>query len=364
MNGLTTIDNRQPASARSCYQLDPIGDTRWGEFVRKHAKASVFHTIGWLEALRLTYGYKPVVFTTSPPDRELENGMVFCRIDSWLTGRRLVSLPFSDYCEPLCDLGEDLKTLVRHLQFFVGQQRCKYFEIRSVEDELSETRNWPGCVQDANFYLHRLDLRRDLDEIFRGLNRDSVQRRIQRAERARLVEKCGRSEELVRDFYALFVVTRRRHQLPPTPFGWFRNLVQCQGQALEIRVAYKDGIPLAAILTLRFKDVAYFKYGCSDERFKKFAATPWLLWKAITDAKSKDADEFDMGRTQKDNLGLLSFKKHWVAQPKHLIYWKFPYASSLSSANDWKTRIARGVFSYTPTGILKVIGKGIYRHIG
>ena len=46
----------------------------------------------WLESLRLTYGYDPLVFTLSPAGRELENGIVFCRVRSWLTGRKLVSV--------------------------------------------------------------------------------------------------------------------------------------------------------------------------------------------------------------------------------------------------------------------------------
>ena len=71
--------------------------------VERHPKASVFHTPAWLQALRWTYGDEPVVFTTSPPTAELTNGVVFCRVKSWLTGRRLISLPFSDHCEPLCD---------------------------------------------------------------------------------------------------------------------------------------------------------------------------------------------------------------------------------------------------------------------
>src|SRR5215467_14482639 len=91
-------------SGAGCYQLDPIKDLRWAALVEKHPHASVFHSVAWLQALRNTYGYEPVVFTTSPPHAELTNAMVFCRIESWLTGRRLVSLPFSDHCEPLCDL--------------------------------------------------------------------------------------------------------------------------------------------------------------------------------------------------------------------------------------------------------------------
>ena len=44
-----------------------------------------------------------VVYTTSPPSLPLSNGIVLCEINSWLTGRRMVSVPFSDHCEPLLD---------------------------------------------------------------------------------------------------------------------------------------------------------------------------------------------------------------------------------------------------------------------
>src|SRR2546430_11331216 len=36
------------------YSLDPLEDPRWAEFVQRHPRASVFHTPGWLEALRRT----------------------------------------------------------------------------------------------------------------------------------------------------------------------------------------------------------------------------------------------------------------------------------------------------------------------
>src|SRR5215475_12096757 len=98
------------------FEFDPVHDARWKEFVARHPKASVFHSPEWLEALRLTYGYKPVVFTTSPPANELKNGLVCCEINSWLTGRRLVSLPFSDHCAPLFDSREDLHFLVDALK--------------------------------------------------------------------------------------------------------------------------------------------------------------------------------------------------------------------------------------------------------
>ena len=91
------------------FRINPLVDPRWPHLLERHPCASVFHTAEWLGALRATYGYLPMAYTTSPPDAPLTNGWVFCEIDSWLTGRRLVSLPFSDHCEPLADNPADLK---------------------------------------------------------------------------------------------------------------------------------------------------------------------------------------------------------------------------------------------------------------
>ena len=65
------------------YKIDPLRDPRWPELCKRHPQASVFHTVGWLEALHRTYGYEPVVFTTSRPRTELENGVLFCKVNSF-----------------------------------------------------------------------------------------------------------------------------------------------------------------------------------------------------------------------------------------------------------------------------------------
>jgi Acetyltransferase (GNAT) domain len=346
------------------YHIDPVHDPRWEEFIQRHPKASVFHTVGWLSALRKTYGYEPVVFTTSSPVEELRNGLLFCRINSWLTGRRLVSLPFSDHCEPLCDSPEELSFLIRYLQSALNHQDWKYLELRPINGNFGQQGNETGFLPVARYYLHKLDVRPDLDQVFQSLDKDSVRRRIQRAQRADLVERCGISDDLLKIFYDLFILTRSRHQLPPIPYAWFRNVIRYLGNAVEIRVAYAGQRAIAAILTLRFRDVLYYKYGCSDVRFNKFGAMPWLLWKAIAVAKSRGASEFDMGRTQEDNPGLLAFKNHWVREPQSLVYWNFPGVPTLDSVEGWKLKVAKRVFSYMPDKLLAVTGRLIYRHIG
>ncbi len=346
-------------------QLDPEQDARWAAFVEKHPKASIFHTAGWLKALRITYGYEPLAIATASNTDELESALLFCRVRSWLTGNRLVSLPFSDHCEPLCDSEEEAKDLINGLHSDLLRLKCEFMEIRSSSLTSLWTAEKVNVQPSARYFLHRLNLTPNIDEVLFSLDKDSVQRRIKRAQNARLVERCGTSERLLSDFYALFTKTRSRHHIPPSPYAWFRNLIQFLREALEIRVAYQDEQPIAAILTLRFRDVVYYKYGCSDPNFNRFGATSWLLWRAITAGKSNGAIEFDMGRTAESNAGLLAFKNHWVPQPERMFYVRIPNSTNgLGSSDGWKMQLARWLFSCMPDRLLTITGKMIYRHIG
>jgi hypothetical protein len=370
-NEPTTLADRENVSSRmgktnqpGYYDLNPLEDKRWAVLVQEHPQASVFHSVAWLKSLHHTYGYEPIVFTTSPPGVALRNGLVFCRINSWLTGRRLVSLPFSDHCEPLCGRPEELQWLVRCLRADREHQSWKYLEIRPTSGDLGLNGDGVGFVPSAKYFRHNLDLRPDRDSLFRALHKDSVQRRIRRAEQAGVVEKYGDSAELLEDFYSLFVLTRARHRVPPSPKSWFQSLRSNMGEALEIRVAYKDQRPISAILTLRFKDTVYFKYGCSNARFHRYGATPWLLWRAIESAKANGALQFDMGRTLETDAGLLAFKSHWVSEPEPLVYWKVPNTHSLDSLSGWGLNFSKLIFACLPNRLLTVAGKLLYPHIG
>ena len=64
--------------------LDPLTDTRWEDLLQRHPRASVFHSPGWLEALKRTYGYEPIVLTTTTGGA-LENGLALCRVRGWMS---------------------------------------------------------------------------------------------------------------------------------------------------------------------------------------------------------------------------------------------------------------------------------------
>src|SRR5258708_7036367 len=106
--------------------LNPLVDRRWDELVGRHPSASVFHQRGWLEALARTYGYEPYILTTAAEGEPLENGIAVCRVSSWMTGTRLVSLPFSDHCKPLLGKPSDLGEFVNWLRAECDLQKWRF----------------------------------------------------------------------------------------------------------------------------------------------------------------------------------------------------------------------------------------------
>jgi len=76
------------------------------------------------------------------------------------------------------------------------------------------------------------------------------------------------------------------------------NLIDCFGEALKIRIALRWGMPIAAILTLRYTDTLVYKYGCSDARFHPLSGMQLLFWRSIQEAKRDWLRTFDLGRSE------------------------------------------------------------------
>jgi len=339
-------------------EIDPLQDPRWSAFVRDHPCSSIFHTYGWLEALRRTYGFKPTALVTPDSEDELTNGLVFCCAKSWLTGCRLVSLPFSDHCDPLLKNEDILPLLIAELLELARGKRCKYVELRPAL-ELP----WapPDFHKTQAFYLHRLDLTPGASAVFRGFHPDCIQRKIRRAERQSLRVEEGRDTSHVQQFYHLLLRTRRRHGLPPQPITWFHNLIECLGESLRIRLAYNNGTAIAGILTLEHRKTLVYKYGASDERFHNLGGIPCLFWHAIQDAIDRGFEVMDMGRSEIDNPGLIAFKDHWGAKADLMTYWTCP--GRLPRGNSaWKKTLVRRMCSSAPDVALRIAGTLFYKH--
>jgi len=86
-----------PDAAR---RLNPLENPNWDALLTSRPDFSFFHGTAWAKVLADTYGYVPHYFYTGAATVP-EAVLPLMEVDSWLTGRRGVALPFTDECAPL-----------------------------------------------------------------------------------------------------------------------------------------------------------------------------------------------------------------------------------------------------------------------
>ena len=87
------------AEATRTVTLDPTADPRWEQLLATR-DADIFQSPPWLRVLRDTYDLPIEGRVLLADDDRPVAGFVYARIDD-IMDPRVVSLPFSDFCDPL-----------------------------------------------------------------------------------------------------------------------------------------------------------------------------------------------------------------------------------------------------------------------
>jgi hypothetical protein len=131
--------------------IDPTQYAGWDELLLSTSGSSFFHTSSWAKVLKEAYDYSPKYFT------EIDGGQIstlipIMEVRSFLTGCRGVSLPFTDYCEPIVDGGIQFEDLLPDIIENGKKYGWKSLELRSGNNLL------PSAVSSVNYIGHILDL--------------------------------------------------------------------------------------------------------------------------------------------------------------------------------------------------------------
>ena len=342
--------------------INPVEDPRWSEFVDVHPQASIFHTREWLVSLAKTYGYVAFAIATISQRGDIEAAIPVCAVESWLTGKRLISIPFADHCEPLVSSSSEMLKLLEALEVVSRKGKYNYTELRPLNPSFAGDDLALDVCESASYAHHVVDLRLDTRDLLRRLHPSCVRRKIRRAEQQHLAYESGRSEDMMQRFYRLLVMTRRRHSLFPQPIGWFQNLAREFGEKLTIHLARETNDTIAGIITIQHGDKLVYKYGASDDRRHAFGGMPFLFWNAMLHGKSSAAAEFDLGRTDEQNRSLSTFKERLGGEGRQLKY--FCISAGGRRKSQFGARSLVRLFTYLPSPVCCAAGKLLYKHAG
>jgi hypothetical protein len=346
------------SSHSNCLLIDP-SDQRWQDFIKSQINATIFHYPAWIKLLEDSYGYRPFITAVCDETGNIRAGFPIMEINSLLTGRRLVSLPFTDYCNPLYD---DLIQLINLSEGIF--QLSKEKSISKVE------LRWNYPSNDlfhpiSRYVLHTLKLDSDVEKVLKGVHRTQYQN-VRRAEREDIKIERGNGLDDMRTFYKLQCLTRKRHGLPVQPWKFYELLYY---QLLEkefgfILLANQSERCLAAGIFLYAQKTLTYKFAAStNNEHQNFRANHLLTWNAICWGCKNGFKWFDFGRSDIEDTGLRTFKIRWGAEESALSY---SYINDLPSqrTDSIFMPLMQYVIRKSPLWVGTAIGELIYKYFG
>ena len=333
-------------------QFNPLESADWDAQLAARTDASFFHSSAWLNVLAATYGFTPLFL-------ENKNAVwPLMEVNSWLTGKRGVALPFTDNCEPLGANPVGFGEIFSAARALGKERGWKYLEGRGGKDLLAEAK------ASISFYGHRVELNADEAKMLEKMD-GSMRRAIRKAEKEKVTVDISQSETAVRDFYRLQCLTRQRHGLPPQSLGFFLNIqkyVLSQNLGF-VALATHSGRKIAASVYFFAGGRAIYKYGASDFAHQDLRGSNLVMWAAMRRLAQAGVKDLHLGKTALAHEGLRRFKLNLGATEEIMDYFRYDFRRSefvtdQDSVAGWHNH----VFSALPLPAARVAGRLLYKH--
>lgn len=330
----------------------------WDDLVLTHPDYSFFHSSAWARVLSESYGYKPLYFT-SIQNGNLRASIPVMEIKSFITGKRGVSLPFTDSCPPLIANESDFEKLLNEVLRSGQKARWKSIEWRGGKDIFKE------ITPSSSYYAHTLDLTPSEPQIFSNF-RDSTRRNIKKAAKDGVKVSRNYTPESLNEFSRLNCMTRKLHGLPPQPHAFFKqvyNHIVSRKKGFVLLAKYHRKA-IAGAVFFHFGKKAIYKYGASDRSYQRMRPNNLIMWEAIKSYAQNGYKSLSFGRTEPKNEGLLQFKRGWGTREETINYYKYNLIKAEFVKTDLRPNTAYNILKRVPSPILNLAGTLLYRHAG
>ncbi|MDF1836389.1 MAG: FemAB family PEP-CTERM system-associated protein [Planctomycetota bacterium] len=289
----------------------PEDDGLRDEFVRAQDKGTFFHLAGWGQAVEKVMKHKRSDWLAFDGDDLV--GVLPLSICRSLRGKRnLISVPYGVYGGPL---GRDRD--VEAALFHSAEQQAIDMGVGRLELR---------CQTDPGLDLPASDLYStfiqalpdDVEQVMKDMPKKARAEARKARNRHGLVLEEGRW--YLDDMVRLFHRNKRSLGSPALPLGWFRALMEQFGEDAVVHEVRREGEPLSAVLSFRFRDqlLAYYS-GSGDTADRQYSASNFQYMALKEWAVERGIRVFDLGRSRK-GAGAFKFKVNQGLEPQDLHY--------------------------------------------
>ncbi len=278
--------------------VNPLTDPRWLRLALAN-QGGLFHSVPWLKAVANAYGFS-IQAALEVQDGEPVAGLTFCRLDD-CAGSRIVSLPFTDACDPIGD-SSAIPNLVAHLQGYKLPVQLRFLDA-AVPDA-------SGLSVAKRARWHRLSIT-DPEAMWQALS-PAMRRCIAKARRDGVAVEPLSGDRAIEAFLQLHAAVRKsKYRLLAQPARFFESIrheFSVSGDWLPMG-AFHQGRLIAVTIYLRSDRALYYKFNASAQDALSMRPNNLLLWEGAQMAHRLDCQTLDLGPSDDTQPGLIRFKQ-------------------------------------------------------
>jgi len=325
-------------------------------YVLRHPQGTPFHETRWLDLVSSTFGFASKTLVAADQS-EIRGVLPLGLVSAPITGRRLVSVPFSVYGGVLASDPEAIGALDAAACQLAQQLHVRYVELRY----LGQGPTHHPSSQTHETYRKRLP--ETADEVLATIPRKA--RAEVRKARNRYGMEFVSGPQLFDAFYELYCVNKRGLGSPVFQRSYFRKLLDLYGHRALLHGIEHEGEILTVVLSLSAGGVIYPYYSGTAEGANRLGASNALYASLMEAAVDLGFELFDFGRSRIGS-GPASFKQHMGFEPTPLDYqFYFPDGGKpphLSPDNP-SLAIPQRILSSLPMWMARTVGPVLMRHV-
>lgn len=324
---------------RNAQHLALTRDLRWLQIFRDAMK----HRVYLLEATEqgVLVGLLPLVL-----------------MQSWLFGRRLVSLPYVNTSGVIANTAPQQQMLVQHARELADRLQVKSLELRH-----EQLVHGSALIEPAVQKVHmRLELPDTVEALWKRFD-PKVRNQVRKGEKNELTIRWGTKEELS-SFYQIFSSNMRDLGTPVFSRTLFSTILETFPDDAELCTVYRGKIPVASGLLLHGQGITEVPSASSLRAYNSTCANMLMYWNMLKRAIERNQNVFDFGRSSPDSP-TYQFKKQWGAKPEAAAwqyYLRKGTASDMRPDNP-KFRMLINTWKKMPLWLTRWIGPPIARVI-
>ena len=334
--------------------LNPA-DPRWLDFISTRPDTHIFHHPAWMKVISECYGYRAFIFALCDQSDQLLAGIPIMETNALWTGRKWISLPFSDHCKPVSENPETLASLLELITLEFQNLAIPSLEIRW---QVPATQPFKTNLQHV---LSRLTLEEDPMKMLEQFHHNH-RRNIRTAQKREIYITKSNSRADLKAFYRLHTYTRQRQGIPVQPWRFFELLGKyvIEPGLGYILLAYHRDTCIASAIFLHWQKTLVYKYGASRHDALSLRPNNLLFWHVIESACQNGFESLGLGRTHVGNLGLRDFKSRWGADEFPLAYSNIETKSSKNLV-DKILPVGKFLIRNAPAWVCRASGELFYK---